>query len=624
MKRLICTLMISTALTVPAMATEGDADHFVISANRTATPLREVGASISVVTAEELEAQGVLYVEEALRRLPGVTASASGGPGGQSAVRLRGEEGYRTLVLIDGMRVSDPSGPQTLVNFTNLTVAGIERIEVLRGPQALLYGADAIGGVINIITRRGGDAPEAALWAEAGSHDTYTGRGFVSGSTGDIDGALGGSYTRTRGFSAKVGDPTLADDDGYRNLTLHGTVGTALGEDTRLEVVGRYVDTVAQFDGFSFDPDRTLLGEEIAARASLTTGLWDGVTQSFAYNFFQSRRDDLDGGQPTLNWMSAPVTRFDADRHELDYLAVVAPINGHGFTVGAEYETEEVTTDSISDTNSAFAGFAEWQAEWTPQFFTTLGARVDAPENLDEHVSLRATVAYLPVVFEGLDTKLRASAGTGFRAPSSYERATNAAASLPDLHEETAIGFDVGIEQEVIADRVNLAVTYFDQRIEDEIRYDNVSYTGYFQSNGTSHSRGVEVEAEVQVHEGLTLTSQYTYTDATVNSPDPEDGLPRVRRPVHMTSTDLDYVALEGRLHLNLNVRSAAEIQDGFREFRVDLDDHVVWGAAGSFEVLPGIEVTARAVNIGDEDYQEVDGFASAGRAGYIGVRVSY
>ncbi len=621
--KLLAVLLMMTA-TAPALAQEittADEETFVVTSHRRDVPLRQVGTSISIVTAEELQAQGIVYVEDALRRLPGVTVSASGGPGGLSTVRLRGEEGYRTLVLIDGIRVSDPVGPQVAVNFTTLTVAALERIEVLRGPQALLYGADAIGGVINIITKRGETNTYAAA-AETGSFGTHTLQGFVSGNSNGVDGAIGGSFTRTEGFSAKEGDPTLGDNDGYNNLTLHGVVGVDLGETTRIEFVGRYVDAAAQFDGFSFDPDRTLLTEEIAARVALTHSGAFGLTHTLAYNFFQIRRNDLDGGMPTLSFFGSPVSQFDGDRHEVEYLGVLDPVNGHGLTFGAEYESSEITTDALSDSTSTLAVFAEWQAEWAANFFTTVGGRFDAPEDFGDHVSLRATAAFLPALFQDHETKLRASVGTGFRAPSLFEQATNAAVFLPELEEETAIGFDIGVEQDVLAGRGRVAVTYFDQRIENEIRFDNVFFSGYFQSNGTSHSRGVEVEGEIQLLENLRLSSQYTFTDATVNSPDPENGLPRVRRPRHMTSTDLDFDALRGRLRLNLNLRTAAESEDGFREFRSDLDDYGVVGAAASFNIANGVALTARAVNIFDEDYQEVMGFQNTGRSAYVGVRV--
>ncbi len=603
---------------------EEEAETFVISANRRAVPLREVGSSVSIVTAEELEAQGIFYVEEALRRLPGVQASSSGARGGQVAVRLRGEESYRTLVLIDGIRVSDAALPQAAVNFGNLTVTAIDRIEVLRGPQALHYGADAIGGVINIVTRRGRERA-ASLSAEAGSFETYAVRGYVGGSVNAFDFALSGDWSRTDGISAKVEDPSVADDDGYRNLTLHGVAGFQVSDGTRLEVVARFMDAYAQFDGFLFDPDRDLLTEEFAARVSLATDEISGpVRHEIAYNFFQSQRRDLDGGLPTEDFFGTPISRFDGERHEIEYIATLSHANGHGFTAGATYRTEDVETDSLSDTTSALAAFAEWQAEWNGRFFTTLGARFDAPEDYGNHFSLRATTAYLLRVTPGGETKLRASAGTGFRAPSAFERARNASAGLPGLEEETGIGFDVGIDHGFWEDRARMSLTYFDQRIEDEIRFDNVGFTGYFQSSGTSHARGVEASFEAELTPQITLSGGYTYTDATVNSPDAEDGLPRVRRPRHLGSADLDYVGEGERLRLNVNLRGAADAEDGFREFRTDLDDYFVLGAAASYEVANGVELTLRGTNLTDRQYQEVSGFSTPGRAGFAGIRLRY
>jgi len=628
MKRVVVLSLVAACAWAPPVladdAGDGDEETIVVSANRRAVPLREVGASVSVVTAAELEAQGIFYVEDVLRRLPGVQASSSGGRGGQVAVRLRGEESYRTLVLVDGIRVADGALPQAAVNFGNLTVTAIDRIEVLRGPQALLYGADAIGGVINIVTRRGGE-DAASLGVEAGSNETYTARGFVGGARDRVDLALSGDYTRTDGISAKVGDATLADDDGYRNLTLHGVVGAGLSEGTRLEIVGRYSDSYAQFDGFSFDPDRDLLTQEVAARVALTSDeIGEGLHHLIAYNFYQVRRTDLDGGQPTRDYLNALISRFDTDRHEAEYLVSLDPINGHGFTAGASYLSEEVTTDAINDTTTTFAAYAEWQAEWTAHFFSTVGLRFDAPEDFDNHVSLRATAAYLVPLFEGTETKFRASAGTGFRAPSAYERAYNAGAGLAELSEETGIGFDVGVDQPFMHGAATLSLTYFDQRIEDEIRYDNVNFTGYFQSSGRSHSRGVEAGLEAALTPNLSASLSYTYTDATVTSPDAEDGLPRVRRPQHMGSVDLDYVGDGQRLRVNVNARGVDDNEDGFREFRTDLSDYLVFGAAMSYAVTPHVALTLRGANLTDADYMEVDGFSTPGREVFVGLRVRY
>jgi len=628
MRKLLLMVLAACAWNVPAWAVDEtgveEEETFVVSANRRAVPLREVGSSVSVITADELEAQGIFYVEDALRRLAGVQVSTSGGRGGQVAVRLRGEESYRTLVLIDGIRVSDAALPQAAVNFGNLTVTAIERIEVLRGPQALLYGADAIGGVINIVTRRGSE-DEASLAVEAGSFETYTGRGFLGGARGPIDVALSGDWTRTDGISAKVGDPTLADEDGYRNLTLHGVVGFQASEGTRLELVARYVDAYTQFDGFSFDPDRDLLTEEVAGRVALTTDeLGGGITHQLAYNYFRLRRDDLDGGQPTQDFFGTPISRFDSDRHEVDYLAALDPVNGHGITAGASYLIEDVTTDSLSDTESSFAAFAEWQAQWSDRFFTTLGLRFDTPEDYDDHLSMRATTAYIAPLSGVGETKLRASAGTGYRAPSAFERAYNLAGGLPELQEETGIGFDIGVDQGFWDGRATLSLTYFDQTIEDEIRFDNVNFTGYFQASGRSHSQGLEAGVETDLTSQIALSGSYTYTDATVNSPDAEDGLPRVRRPRHAGSINLDYVGTGRRLRVNANIRGTSDAEDGFREFRSELDDYVVLGVAVSYEVVDGVELTLRGTNLTDAQYQEVVGFAKPGRAGFVGLRVRF
>lgn len=302
----------------------GAADEtLVVTANRKPTPLAQVGASVTVVDVDAAKSRGDVFVIDALRGLPGVSLTQTGGPGGQSVVRLRGEEGYRTLVLVDGVRVSDPAAPQSLTEFAHLLLSDVARIEIVRGPQSLLYGADAIGGVIAISTKRGQGAMTANASVSAGSFATFAGAVSVSGSSGAFDYALSVHGFETDGYSAREG-AGYSEDDGYSNTTFHAVLGYALGEDTRLEAVLRSYDAEAQFDrdndfDGNADEDNQLFTEQTTARLALTTPLFDLIESTFAATYLTQNRGDYAAGAPF-----AFGSRFDAERWRSEYSGRVA------------------------------------------------------------------------------------------------------------------------------------------------------------------------------------------------------------------------------------------------------------------------------------------------------------
>jgi vitamin B12 transporter len=254
--------------------------------------------------------------------------------------------------------------------------------------------------------------------------------------------------------------------------------------------------------------------------------------------------------------------------------------------------------------------------------------RYDDDDDFGSHVSGRATAAWLPEFLADETTKFHASYGTGFRAPSPFESATNRAASLPALKEEDSRGADFGVEQSFLAHAAAIDVTLFEQWTRNEIRFDNIGFTGYFQEPGESFARGVEITGNWRkpVHFGaltsFDLQTALTYTDSKVHSPDAENGLPRIRRPRYMTATTLTLGFGEDRASLALTLRSAAKTEDGFSSFRVPLDSYGVVDVSARWSLSSRMEAFLRGNNIFNEQYQEVSGFATSDAALYAGIRI--
>ncbi|MFO1187574.1 MAG: TonB-dependent receptor [Alphaproteobacteria bacterium] len=422
----------------------------------------------------------------------------------------------------------------------------------------------------------------------------------------------------------------LADADGLEATSVHGKTHVELSPWLHFEGVAHYARSDAEFDGASAfppfapaDPARLLKTRDIAARAELQAKPASWLDTALSYAFAKSGRDDFSNGAPF-----AFGSTFDGTRHRTSLITTAKLTSGQSLLVGADAERLEAGTDSWRGRTSGYGFYGEWQAGFGEALYTTAGLRFDHGGKFGDHLSGRATGAWLFRLAEGNLSKLHASYGTGFREPSLFEQATNLGAALPALREETSKAFDIGLNQTLWNGALDLDVTYFDQTIENEIRFDNVGFTGYFQSAGKSQSRGVEgfgvIERELGGNwfSSWRLQSAYTYTDAKVHSPDPEDGLPRVRRPRHMSASALTLAFWRDRADLTVSLRTAAKAEDGFREFRVPLDDYAVFGITSRWRVTPHVEIYATGVNIANEQYEEISGFATSDAALYVGMRI--
>ena len=601
-------------------------EQVVVTATRLPQPQRETGSDVTIIDEKEIKRRGATFVVDVLRGQPGVTVTQTGGPGGQTSVRLRGEEGYRTLLLIDGIKVSDATGTQNLSYFTNLPASGIERIEIVRGPQSLLYGAEAVGGVINVITKRGAPGVQYGGTAMAGSFGTTDLQAYVRGASGIFDWAVQGDRYDTDGFTSNEG-PGFSEDDGFKNKLIHAVFGLTPSENTRIEAVARYTDSAAEFDRF-FDSNSVLYTEQFAGQLS-GHGAWDNqrITADAKIAYFEQNRADYENSAPYNCLPFSCASRFDSDRWRGEASGSIELWPGQRLLVGGDIERESALTDFLDESRRSVGVYGEWIARFD-NLFLTAGARYDDDSQFGDHFTYRATGAYLVQLFDGIEpVKFRASYGTGFRSPSLFELFDGFSGN-PTLHEETGRGADVGMD--VVFPRGSFSLTLFDQQIEDEIRFDQTIFFTYFQSQSTSTSRGIEVEVSYELFDGFTLGGDYTYTDAKIASNDTENGLARVRRPRHSGSVSANYVFFEGRANLNAILQFAAKQEDlifpppFFLPAHTPLDGEAVVNLTGSYEITPGITLIVKGVNVFDERYQEALGFSTRRASIFGGVSAAF
>lgn len=593
-------------------------EEVVVTSSRIETPLRQIGAAVSVVTGKEIELRGYSAIADVLRTQPGVAVSGSGGAGKTTTLRIRGEDGYRTLVMIDGVKVADPTAPHVEPRFDHLmATTDLARIEILRGPQGFVYGADA-GGVVNILTRSGEGRLGGRIGLELGAFATRKLEGNLSGGGDAGDYFVSVSDFRSDGFNARVSDTALADDDGYENTTLHAKLGWNVGDRARIQLVGRDIDARNEFDGCGFPTTYDCIARTRQSTYRLSADLRSGMaTHAFAFGTGEVETENSAGGSSGF--------ATDGRIARAEYTGSVEPAEGTTFVYGAELQSEEILTDGERRDRRQNGYYFEYLRRLDAAVFVSAGARYDDNDAFGTHTSARVSAAHVRDLPGGATMKYRASIGTGFRAPSLYEIAYNrgpsafAPASGVALDEETTLGYDIGVEF-FGAGGLMLGLTYFDQRIEDEIYFDLASFSGYLQAPGTSTSRGLEAEFAVPLGARWTLLGNLTY-DETENS----EGLRRIRRPETFGNVGLRYGSADDKLRLIANYRVSRDaVDEVFGAGRIPLDDYGILDVDAAYAFGDLVELYARVENLTNETYEEVVGYRTPGRTVAVGVRLGF
>lgn len=590
-------------------------EEIVVTSSVVETPRRQIGAAVSVIDGGEIELRGYHSIADVLRTQPGISVTTSGGQGKTTSLRIRGEEAHRTLLVIDGVKSIDPSSTQAQPVFDSLLTTGdLERIEVLRGPQGFMYGADA-GGVVNVITRRGEGDLDGRIGIEQGPFDTRKLDGSVAAGNEKGDFYVSITELDTRGFNAMTSDTVLADDDGAENTTVHAKLGLNAASNLRVQLVARDIDALTEYDGCfgANGPTHVCTGtiEQTTYRVSADH---DGerLANRIAYSEIDIVRDDFADGELSFG------TRGEIARFE--YSGSYRPTAGTTIAYGVDFQDERMTTAIGTEQRDQRGYYAEYQGGFADRFYVSAGVRYDDNEDFGTHTSVRLSAAYVQDLVSGASLKYRASYGTGFRAPSLYEVAYNRESDTPPaadtvLREEQSRGYDVGVEYDGPGG-MHVEITYFDQRVTDEIFFDLEAFSGYLQSTGTSVSKGVELAGRGIIRERWQLYGNWTYND-TRNTDDRQ----RRRRPRHLANVGVLYAALDDRLRISANYRIS---KDSIDIGDVALDDYGVLDLSAAYTLGERIELFGRIENASDREYEELIGYRTAGRSLYAGLRLRF
>ena len=587
-----------------------------------------VASSVTVVTSQEIEAQQRRSANDVLRLVPGVNVVQGGGPGALTSVFIRGTNSNHSKAIIDGVDVSDPSGVNRAFNFGHLTTFDLDRVEVLRGPQSGLYGADALGGVVVAYTKKGEGPLKVEALAEAGSFGTFNQAASARGSVDRFNYAFNVSHARADAVPVTPTDillpGTRALTSNYDNMTYSTKLGVDITRDVTVNFVARYIDTAFGFQGdsfsfgdFSYRPDPTRSSQNTQQFFTRGEAIWS-LFGGRVRNFFGINYTD----HTTKDFSPSNGASFaDGQRIKYDWRSVIEVSRGVTVTAGADTQTEKLQVPGLDAQESNTGAYIQAQVEPVRNLFLVGNVRYDDNENFGGATTWRFAPAYL---FEATGTKIKGSVGTAFKAPSLSQKFQDFPAfgffANPNLKPEESLGYDVGFEQAVFGGRAQFGATYFHNDITNLITgtFDPITFLSSVDNIGKATTKGVEMFASADVTDNLRLRADYTYIEAF----DEISGKELLRRPRHKATFSAGWKPIQPLLLTGSIAYYGTAIDVDRPTFGpVTVSDYTLVNFAADYTVTDNMSLFGRIDNVFDKKYQNPSGFEGTGIGAYAGVK---
>jgi vitamin B12 transporter len=582
-------------------------------------------ASATVMDGEEIGAIDLPHTADLLRLVPGVAVSVSGPAGSQTQLRIRGAEANHTLLFVDGIRFNDPASGNE-ARFELLDSDLFQHIEVVRGPQSALWGADALGGVVAASTDPAREGRFLSATAEYGSLESVRASARGSASTNNAGFSVAGSYLSSEGVDSFGAG---GERDGFDNKSLSANFRLSPVHGVGLGLVAHYVEGSSEFDGF--DPITFARADTLDATdnriavigASAGADLGD-VNLDAGLSYLDSANRNRLGRDPLNSTYGDRTTAHARVRYRF---------GRHGLTAMAEYQAEGFAardtqylggTDQERARNTlAFVG--QWEADWTDWLHSDLAIRHDDFSDFADATTVRASVLVRPA----RNWSVHAAYGQGIAQPTFYDLYgffPGSFAGNASLTPETSEGWELGVRYQ--GKGLSAGITYFDQNLTDEIVdiLDPVTFvSSTANARGKSRRRGVEAELNARLARWANLRFSYTYLDADEQRAPGDALLREVRRPRH--SGSIAAYGTSGRMSWSATAAYVGARGDTnfdvFPAAPVRLDPYVLASARIGYRLGGGLEAFARVENGFDERYQDVFGYATAGRTVYAGIRLA-
>jgi vitamin B12 transporter len=624
-----CALLLLVPFAVLAQTEPtGMAPDVVVTADRFPTDPDKVTSSYTVITNEEMQRRQLRTAADVLRTVPGVSVQQSGGPGTQTSIFIRGADSDHTLVLIDGITANDPSSPNGAIDFAHFLTENLDRIEVVRGPMSTMYGSQAIGGVVNLVTKAGKGPMNGAAFTELGTRLTSNSGAYVRGSEGrfnyNITAALMYSPNDTIVPAPFTPPGGFVDIDPYRNVTLASRLGFDINDNTQLTWFGRYIDTQVKFDQVGLeDPNATEFTQQFFNRVELDGSYFDGRWKPVVgVNYSNIYRHDQDFPSVQNPFPSTQDSYFNGRRLQADWKNLISVIEQLDLIGGIDFDQQWAynNADGVQGWGAmAQTGFyGQVRSSPFAGFNVNVGGRVDVNNSFGTVSTWRAGASYL---WAPTDTKVKASYGTAFKAPALFELygAGFFCAGNRNLQPEYSRGYEVGVEQGMFDRKVTAGITYFFN-----------TYTGLIQcpppftslqNVNNAQSEGFEVFVHIRPFKWLDF--HFEYTNLITRNVDANQ--PLVRRPG-------DTFDLRGE------IRPWENVLFGFSVLHVESrhDFDAISGAiiqpspytllrfTAAYDVTPKVQLFARAENVLNQVYEEPEGFQAPYFQAFFGVKARF
>ena len=626
---LLATAIICSSL--QAHATE--MSEVVVTATRTEQPVDRIGQSVTVLTDEALTRRQSNTVSDALRSVPGLSVTRNGGVGQTTSVFIRGADSEQTVVLIDGVKLNDQASPGGAFDFSNLLTSNIERIEVVRGSQSVLWGSQAIGGVVNIITRQASDeafafSGDAEYGANKSARLAGNAVGNLKTSLATIAADLGANYFDTDGVSAFNRQRGGSERDGYRNYGGHAKLKATFNDSVSLDLRTRYADGKSDYDGFA--PPDFNFGDtreygrtrEFVGYVGLNLSLFDArLHNRLAYSQTSINRDNFD---PDGFFKHS----FEAKgiNERIEYQGVFEIVEQWQTIFGVETEKARSRTEGfggpVARTDSRMNSvYAQLSGNPIAGLTATLGVRHDDHDRFGGETTLAATAVYTPN--EGTTT-LRASYGEGFKAPSLFQLFSDF--GNEEVTPETSDSWDVGITQRLFDGALTVGAIWFQRDTQDQIDFvscfgDSSSKCidrpfGTYDNIRDSSARGAELTLAWQALDALDLTANYTWLDAQNDETNNE----LARRPQNTINASVDYRWSFGLITGLTLTRVGSSFDNAANTRR--LDGYSLVDLHASFPISEQFEVFGRVENLLDDHYETAFQYGTPRRGAFVGVRL--
>jgi vitamin B12 transporter len=644
--RFIALPLLTLPLISPLVLAENTSlSPLIVTATRTPQPLDSLTSNVDIITAKDIEQKQFQTLSQALRTIPGLHVVQSGVTGSQTSVFMRGSNSDHVLVLLDGIEINDPSSPSGAFDFANLLLDDVEQIEIVKGAQSVLYGSDAIGGVIQIRTKQGKGSLTTNAKFEFGTNQAHREVIGLSGSTNLISYSAQYSSFKTDGESiaakkrlSQTNGPR--DDDGYDNETLSFKLGLTPSDKFNASFGAKYSKADNEIDAFLADDlDANGESDQLFLNAMFQGNFFDDQWQStLSLNHTHIKRKNRNDRQLTSEDFDK--TDFDGKKNKLGLQNDFHFIANNLITLGFEIEKENI--DSEGETRFGSTIFPDFvikqltraesrtksiylqdQIDLFSNLHLTLGLRHDDPDQFDSETTYRASLNYQLTP----DTRFTAAYGTGFKAPSLFNLAglspNNSGSAFfgnPDLKPETSKDWEISLASNFWQDRISTQISYFESDIEDMI------VTVFLPSFDTTpvnrdeaNIQGVESILKLALSERLDIDLSHTFTSAK----DDNDQL-LLRRPKHKASAQLNYNPLSA-LNLNatlLHIGSWKDIDDAGS--RIDLDNYTTLNLAANYRLSSQVRLFTRIDNIGDKTYEPAFGVQGLGTTVYVGIALQH